>query len=69
MERPVGEIFVYNGKTLEVVEGKMDDCNGCYFRGNGCGHEFVHLLRGRCHHRNDSKATIFKQIDIFKFLK
>lgn len=28
MERTVGEVFTYNGKTFEVVEG---NCENCYF--------------------------------------
>ncbi len=29
MERKVGEVFTYNGKTYEVVESIR--CNGCAF--------------------------------------
>ena len=26
MEKQIGEIFTYNGKKFEVVEGNCDDC-------------------------------------------
>ena len=31
-ERKIGEIFNYDGKTLEVVETKSDTCYNCYFK-------------------------------------
>lgn len=29
--RKIGEIFEYEGVILEVKEGRMMKCNGCYF--------------------------------------
>lgn len=34
MERKIGEIFTYNGKTYQVV--KSDMCMDCAFRDNEC---------------------------------
>ena len=31
MERKIGEIFDYNGKTLKVVEAPVCDCSKCFF--------------------------------------
>lgn len=59
--RPIGEIFEYCKKKLQVVQN--DRCNGCYFYGedncmnyrNGTGY------CGECI-REDQKNVIFKQI-------
>ena len=72
MERPVGEIFVYNGKTLEVVEDTNGGCNGCFFSGKTyCNDNYALSIRGVCgkFHRKDTKSVIFKIAESFKFLK
>ena len=63
MERPVGEKFVYNGVTLEVVEHQ--DCLGCYFHKNyiRCNNTTIREAIGACEDfkRNDLKNIIFKE--------
>ena len=58
MERKVGDVFTFNGKQLEVIEG---DCDNCYFRNLNClSSECVDL--GECTFRNDGKTICFKLI-------
>ena len=62
MERKVGEIFTYNGKTYQVV--KDNTCEGCAFMKNG--HCFsISKLLGLCSYTNRSDKTgiIFKEIN------
>ena len=56
MERPIGEIFTYNGKKFEVVEGSCDDC--C-FRYINCP---LYDDIGACVSREDGKIACFKLI-------
>lgn len=57
MERKIGEIFTYNGKTYQVIE----TCEGCTFNGNCLS---IKLL-GRCSYTNrtDKTGIIFKEIN------
>lgn len=59
MERKIGEVFIYNGKTYQVVEGST--CEGCAFKGNCLS---IKLL-GRCSYTNrtDKTGIIFKEIN------
>ena len=60
MERKIGEIFTYNGKTYQVV--KSSSCNGCAFRGRVCS---IHKsYTGPCtsNIRFDKTSVIFKEI-------
>ena len=62
MERKVGEIFTYNGKTYQVVEVESDEeCKGCAFEFRGCCMPFL----GDCHptYRTDGVSAIFKEIN------
>lgn len=62
MERKIGEIFTYNGKTYQVVEGNT--CEGCAFMKNG--HCFsISKLLGLCSYTNrtDSTSVSFKLIN------
>ena len=62
MERKIGEIFTYNGKTYQVVEGST--CEGCAFMKNG--HCFsISKLLGLCSYTNrtDKTGVIFKEIN------
>lgn len=62
MERKVGEIFTYNGKTYQVVEVETDEeCKGCAFEFSSCCMSFL----GDCSpiHRTDSASVIFKEIN------
>ena len=62
MERKIGEIFTYNGKTYQVVKGNT--CEGCAFMKNG--HCFsISKLLGLCSYTNrtDKTGVIFKEIN------
>ena len=62
MERKIGEIFTYNGKTYKVV--KDNTCEGCAFMKNG--HCFsISKLLGLCSYTNrtDKTGVIFKEIN------
>ena len=62
MERKIGEIFTYNGKTYQVVEVESDEeCKGCAFEFRGCCMPFL----GDCHptYRTDGVSAIFKEIN------
>ena len=62
MERKIGEIFTYKGKTYQVVEVESDEeCKGCAFEFRGCCMPFL----GDCHptYRTDSVSAIFKEIN------
>ena len=62
MERKVGEVFTYNGKTYQVVEVESDEeCKGCAFEFRGCCMPFL----GDCHptYRTDGVSAIFKEIN------
>lgn len=58
MERKIGEIFTYNGKTYQVV--KSIACIDCAFRGKLCGEPYA----GNCmpSSRSDKIGVIFKEI-------
>lgn len=60
MERKIGEIFTYNGKTYQVV--KSDMCMDCAFKENECS-----ILRSRIglcttSTRSDKTDVVFKEI-------
>lgn len=57
MERPIGDTFEYEGKTLEVVE--QPTCGKCFFWKKPCSK--VDIL-GKCCKRNDGKEIIFKEV-------
>ena len=62
MERKIGEIFTYNGKTYQVVEGIT--CEGCAFMKNGHCSSISKLL-GLCSYTNrtDKTNVVFKEIN------
>lgn len=62
MERKIGEIFTYNGKTYQVVKGFS--CNGCAFMKDGSCYTVSELL-GPCDYtkRTDKTGIIFKEIE------
>ena len=62
MERKLGEIFTYNGKTYQVVEGIT--CKGCTFMNNGRHCFSISKLLGLCsdNNRTDKTSIIFKEI-------
>ena len=62
MERKIGEIFTYKGKTYQVVEVEADEeCKGCAFEFSSC----CTSLLGDCSptHRTDGASAIFKEIN------
>ena len=62
MERKIGEIFTYKGKTYQVVEVEIDEeCKGCAFEFSSCCTSFL----GDCSptHRTDGASVIFKEIN------
>ena len=62
MERKIGEIFTYNGKTYQVVEVESDEeCKGCAFEFSSCCTSSL----GDCSptHRTDGASAIFKEIN------
>ena len=62
MERKIGEIFTYKGKTYQVVEVETDEeCKGCAFEFSSCCMSFL----GDCSptHRTDGASVIFKLIN------
>lgn len=68
MERKIGEIFEYEGKTYQVVEIKTDvNCKGCAFEFDGCDIPFL----GDCHpvYRTDKVSIIFKEVKKYMEIK
>lgn len=62
MERKIGEVFTYNGKTYQVVEVEIDaECKGCAFEFSSC----CTSLLGDCSptYRTDGASVIFKEIN------
>lgn len=64
MERKVGEVFTYNGKTYQVVQ--FISCKGCAFNNIGC--DFHKPFIGSCltSERTDKTNVIFKEINNMK---
>ena len=60
MERKLGEVFTYNGKTYQVVQSIV--CPHCAFRGKLCG--FIEPFAGNCmtSNRSDKTSVIFKEV-------
>ena len=61
MERKIGEIFTYKGKTYQVV--KSDMCMDCAFRENECS--IIRSRIGLCttSTRSDKTDVVFKEIN------
>ena len=60
MERKIGELFDFKGKTLKVVEN--GECEECYLFTKRCTRWL--RIRGRCNiYRSDGKSVIFKRVD------
>ena len=62
MERKIGEVFTYKGKTYQVVEVEADEeCKGCAFEFSSCCTSSL----GDCSptHRTDGASAIFKEIN------
>lgn len=63
-ERKIGEIFNYDGKTLEVVETKSDTCYNCYFKEETGRCSRIKSKTGVCdiQRRTDKRPVIFIEI-------
>lgn len=60
MERKLGEIFTYKGKTYQVIENTL--CKNCAFTGKKCGS--LLLVTGECStKRSDKTSVAFKEIN------
>ena len=61
MERKIGEIFTYNGKTYQVIE--TNACKDCTFKVRLC--EALESITGTCipGERTDGASVIFKEIN------
>lgn len=63
MERKIGDVFTFDGKQLEVIEG---DCWNCYFFGKLCFETYVDI-RGVCRIKgvcsDDRKDICYKLIE------
>lgn len=62
MERKIGEVFTYNGKTYQVVEVEIaEECKGCAFEFSSCCISFL----GDCSpkYRTDGTSVIYKEIN------
>lgn len=69
MERQIGEVFTYQGKTYQVVKSIRDDsCAGCAFRSSRCTMSPCLDTRGNCvkRKRKDNNDIIFKEITNMK---
>lgn len=62
MERKVGEIFTYNGKTYKVIPGY--GCENCGFKDLRCNMRTFSEVRGACDSsmRKDGTNVIFKEV-------
>ena len=61
MERKIGEIFEFKGKTYKVIESLLNICDNCAFSG-GCDAEEKLVGSCICTSRLDGKNVIFKEI-------
>lgn len=64
MERKIGEVFTYEGKTYKVIKGC--GCTGCSFV-NKC-YNFLYKIHGNCSniYRQDNISVVFKEINDMK---
>ena len=62
MERKIGEVFTYNGKTYQVVPGY--GCENCDFKDLRCNMRAFSEVRGTCDSsmRKDNNNVIFKEV-------
>lgn len=64
MERKVGEVFIYEGKTYQVMKS-VTGCTGCAFTCTACNSNNHKLFLGNCSyvHRTDCTDIIFKLVN------
>ena len=62
MERKIGDVFTFDGKSLEVVEG---DCEDCYFLTKSCCFKSSVIdIIGECYasNRKDNEDVCFQLV-------
>ena len=64
MERKIGDVFTFDGKQLEVLEGRAG-CIECYFFNKACVSIRIKDIRGECclRYRKDKKDVYFKLVE------
>ena len=69
MERKIGEIFTYKGKTYKVVPGY--GCENCGFKDLRCNMRTFSEVRGACDStmRKDGTNVIFKEVKKYMEIK
>ncbi len=60
MERKIGDVFTFDGKQLEVIEG---DCWDCYFSGRLCFEDNILYISGLCSDDRMDKDICYKLIE------
>lgn len=63
MERKIGDVFNFNGKKFEVIEG---NCEDCYFKDKSCCFKrSVFDIIGECDlsKRKDAKDVCYKLVE------
>lgn len=67
MERKVGEVFDFNGESLQVMESKDGSCKRCFFCTHHfpCMHEDDRKITGQCidFRRSDQKDVVFVTVE------
>ena len=61
MERKIGEIFTYKGKTYKILKA-IDGCKGCTFYGKSCA-DITNNEHCSSSNRVDRMSVIFKEIN------
>lgn len=61
MERKIGEIFTYKGKTYKILKA-IDGCKGCTFYSQACAH-ITKNEHCSSSNRKDKTSVIFKEIN------
>lgn len=64
MERKIGEIFTYKGKTYKILKA-TDGCKGCAFSGKSCA-DITNNEHCSSSNRADGMSVIFKEINNMK---
>ena len=62
MERKIGEIFKYGGKTLQVKESASNGCDGCFFK-RKCRNDLAVAVACAPGDRTDKKFVVFVEVN------
>ena len=67
MERKVGEVFGFKGESLQVMESRDSNCEGCFFHTHEfpCRDEDDRNITGQCVYfrRIDQKDVVFVKVE------